>query len=59
MALSNWLAFGRDVTIGTIAMETIRFRNFSLSREIQVMFKKRASVFLDPIKHVLRVFWTA
>ena len=43
---ANWLVFGRDFTVRTITMKMVRFRIFSLSREIQVerntkVFKKR------------------
>ena len=37
----DWLVFGRDFTVRTIIMETIRFRIFSLSREIQVERNKK------------------
>ena len=36
MELSDWLVFGQDFTVRSITMETVRFRIFSLSREIQV-----------------------
>ena len=33
---SDWLVFGRDLTVRIITMETVLSHIFSLSREIQV-----------------------